>query len=789
MNLHSSRFDTDYLLCSITDDDYYIPLSEYSFLKMVKESNYDDLFIVTSLFISSLRFVFKNRVAVFSVPVLNDERILAIAEVRDDSKDDIAFKWMNTVVSAVETIHGISLYGVMLVTSNSLPKIRGSIYIPEAKTRYLDGTLKLEHILMCPHQCITNIPVLRRHPESLGPAFTIGGLMRSVKLAQMQGTPVTPNREIGNNYKGMGEILEWRGTKYGDLPLYSTSDVKGKVSLSYTGRSLLKKSERVAAYLSEKGKLISGNIIALLLPPGLDLIAGFYGSLLLGLIPVVIRNVTSQNYNSLVPTISHILERSKSVAILTSHSTIRQLRSKEVSTYFELRTWPPLLDIEDIGRKRLEKMYHPPTSELIAYIDYTVSDTGVLTGTKVSHQNCLHFCRSHQQTCELNPNHSSVLILEPSSGLGLMIYLLSSVFSGQHTILIHPTDLLQNPSLWFFVLSQHKAIETYCTYSVIETCLRDLSSATQNLISKGINLSNLQSLVVVGEERPRMNIISPFSVLFARLGLSFRAISTSFGCRVNSAICVQGLKQPTPIQLYLDARALKLDKIKVVERGVPHSILLSSSGRLLPGVTVVIVNSNTRTLLGEGELGEIWVISEHNAVGFDGIGDDISAEIHKEHFQASIQGSDTILQQYARSGFLGFIIKGEEEEEGQIVYHLFIVGSIEGSLNLDSARYYPRDLENSVNRCHKFITTSAVFEGDHLLVVVAELESEDKDPLSVVPRITTALVEEHYVIPGVVVIVDPKTIPINSRGEIQRLHLKDSFLSDQLDPIYIAYNL
>ena len=104
----------------------------------------------------------------------------------------------------------------------------------------------------------------------------------------------------------------------------------------------------------------------------------------MGLIPIVIRNVTQQNYSSLLPTIQHILDRSKAVAILTSHSTIRQLKSKEISAYFDIRTWPPLLDLDDVGRRKIEKIYHPPTSELIAYIDYTVSSTGVLTGTKVS---------------------------------------------------------------------------------------------------------------------------------------------------------------------------------------------------------------------------------------------------------------------------------------------------------------------------------------------------------------------------------------------------------------------
>jgi len=51
------------------------------------------------------------------------------------------------------------------------------------------------------------------------------------------------------------------------------------------------------------------------------------------------------------------------------------------------------------------------------------------------------------------------------------------------------------------------------------------------------------------------------------------------------------------------------------------------------------------------------------------------------------------------------------------------------------------------------------------------------------------ILEEHYLIPGVVAVIDPGAIPINSRGEKQRMHLKDSFLQDHLDPIYVAYNM
>lgn len=104
-------------------------------------------------------------------------------------------------------------------------------------------------------------------------------------------------------------------------------------------------------------------------------------------------------------------------------------------------------------------------------------------------------------------------------------------------------------------------------------------------------------------------------------------------------------------------------------------------------------------------------------------------------------------------------------------------------------RYHPIDIENSVLRCHKTIKECAVFTWTNLLVVVSELEGTENEALDLVPLITNCILEEHHLIVGVVVVVDPGIIPVNSRGEKQRMHLRDGFLADQLDPIYVAYNM
>ena len=88
-----------------------------------------------------------------------------------------------------------------------------------------------------------------------------------------------------------------------------------------------------------------------------------------------------------------------------------------------------------------------------------------------------------------------------------------------------------------------------------------------------------------------------------------------------------------------------------------------------------------------------------------------------------------------------------------------------------------------------FSLPSAVFTWTNLLVVVVELDAEESEALDVVPLVTSSVLNEQQLIVGVVVVVDPGVVPINSRGEKQRMHLRDGFLGDQLDPIYVAYNM
>ncbi len=55
----------------------------------------------------------------------------------------------------------------------------------------------------------------------------------------------------------------------------------------------------------------------------------------------------------------------------------------------------------------------------------------------------------------------------------------------------------------------------------------------------------------------------------------------------------------------MDLRALRNDRVTLTERGAPHSLALMESGKLLPGLNVIIANPETKGQCGDSHLGEV----------------------------------------------------------------------------------------------------------------------------------------------------------------------------------------
>uniref|UniRef100_A0A665WNC6 Disco-interacting protein 2 homolog B-A-like n=1 Tax=Echeneis naucrates TaxID=173247 RepID=A0A665WNC6_ECHNA len=743
-----------------------------------RRHNADDL-VATALAVEPVKTVYRGRIAVFSVTVFYDERVVIVAEQRPDASEEDSFQWMSRVLQAIDSIHQVGLYCLALVPANTLPKTPlGGIHISDTKQFFLDGNLHPCNILMCPHTCVTNLPKPRqKQPVGVGPASVmVGNLVAGKRIAQAAG------RDLG--------MIEDQDLVRKVIIISTFVNTFSKEPQALSTAScvqLHKRAEKIAAALTEKGSINTGENVVLLYPPGIDLIAAFYGCLYAGCVPVNVRPPHPQNLAATLPTVRMIIDVSKAACILTTQNLMRTLRSKEAAASVNIKTWPMIIDTDDLPRRRPPQIYKPPTAEMIAYLDFSVSTTGMLTGVKISHAAVSALCRSVKLQCELYSSRQIAICLDPYCGLGFVLWCLASVYSGHQSILIPPFELESCSSLWLSTLSQYRIRDTFCSYSVMELCIKGLGTQTDLLKARGVNLSCVRSCVVIAEERPRLALTHSFSKLFKDVGLSSRAVSTAFGSRVNLAICLQGTTGPDPCTVYVDMKSLRHDRLRLVERGAPQSLPLMESGKILPGVRVIIVNPETRGPLGDSHLGEIWVNSPHNASGYYTIYGEES--LQADHFNTKLSFGDPQTL-WARTGYLGFVKRTELlEASGDRHDALFVVGSLDETLELRGLRYHPTDIETSVSRAHRSIAESAVFTWTNLLVVVSELCGSEQDALDLVPLITNVVLEEHHLIVGVVVIVDPGVIPINSRGEKQRMHLRDSFLADQLDPIYVAYNM
>uniref|UniRef100_A0A8D2NJ50 Disco interacting B n=1 Tax=Zonotrichia albicollis TaxID=44394 RepID=A0A8D2NJ50_ZONAL len=685
-----------------------------------RRHNADDI-VATGLAVESIKTVYRGRIAVFSVSVFYDERIVVVAEQRPDASEEDSFQWMSRVLQAIDSIHQVGVYCLALVPANTLPKTPlGGIHISQTKQHFLEGSLHPCNILMCPHTCVTNLPKPRQKQPGVGPASVmVGNLVAGKRIAQASGRDLgqIEDNDLVKKHQFLTEVLQWRAQATPDHPLFLLLNAKGTTVCTATCLQLHKKAERIASVLCDKGHLNAGDNVVLLYPPGIELITAFYGCLYSGCVPVTVRPPHAQSLVATLPTVRMIVEVSKAACILTTQTLMRLLKSREAAGAVDVKTWPTIIDTDDLPRKRLAQIYKPPTPEMLAYLDFSVSTTGMLTGVKEDSTTALGSCSS---------------ALPP------------------------PWKVLAHVELWCHCCSE---LSLCCISWVISRAKEQTELADRGQMSscsplpgvcvqaRGINLSCVRTCVVVAEERPRVSLTHSFSKLFKDIGLSSRAVSTTFGSRVNVAICLQGTSGPDPTTVYVDLKSLRHDRVRLVERGAPQSLLLSESGKILPGVKVVIVNPETKGPLGDSHLGEIWVNSPHTASGYYTIYD--NETLQADHFNTRLSFGDAAQ-----------------------------------TLLCCRCPTLP-----SVACAGVYSGHHAVFTWTNLLVVVVELCGCEQEALDLVPLVTNVVLEEHYLIVGVVVVVDPGVIPINSRGEKQRMHLRDSFLADQLDPIYVAYNM
>jgi len=526
-------------------------------------------------------------------------------------------------------------------------------------------------------------------------------------------------------------------------------DRNGTPRETYTYQSFEARTRFLAEYFSEETALQRRDRVALVYPPGLEMVAAFVACARIGVIPVPVPPVTSVANGGASRLRSVMLDSGAALALTDSSFGSGLLGGSEPGDHTDLKGPFAGIGVQMLATDRLqgcarEDIADDPIETL--FLQYTSGSTGAPKGVVVSHQNVIHNCRSM-----IDHQAIGVSWLPQFHDLGLIGYYLFQVVTGGTTYGFSPLDFLRRPALWLETLSRYKATYTSSPNFGFEYCLS--AERVPDDVLEGLDLSSVQVFMNAAEP-VRPSTYRGFLERFAKYGLRPAAHVVAYGLAENTlAVSSSGQRSVKIDRGSLHARAVVM---AAADTPPDQQLELVSCGKPLDGIHVRIVDPGTGVEVGIGGIGEIWVAGQSKCQGYWN-----KPELSEHVFDNSIAGDSDGAYSYLRTGDLGFLSDGE----------LFVCGRLKDLIILRGQNYYPEDLEAAVEKSSDKIQTGSVAafrgaDGEERLVVVAGLRNAGDPPHP--DDVSRSLRVHGYSGPHTIVFVRRQAIKRTTSGKVAR---------------------
>ena len=541
-------------------------------------------------------------------------------------------------------------------------------------------------------------------------------------------------------------------------------DSHGNTRETYTYRSFDARTRFLAEYLHDETALRRGDRVALVYPPGLEMVAAFVACARIGAIPVPVPPVTSAANRVAARLSSVILDSGATLALTHSSAGSAPAGDRNAGGHAGPEDSFAHLGVEWLATDRLEGAARGgavdnPTETL--FLQYTSGSTGAPKGVVVSHQNVIHNAGSVT-------DHQAIGVswLPQFHDMGLIGFYLFQAVTGGTTYGFSPLDFLRRPALWFETLSRYKATHAASPNFGFEYCL-SAERVPDDLLA-GLDLSSVR-VFMNGAEPVRPGTYRSFLERFAKYGLRPEAHVAAYGLAENTLAVTSSGRRSVKI----DRKSLHARTVVMAAEDAPldHQLELMSCGKPLDGINVRIVDPDTGVAVGDSGIGEIWVAGQSTCGAY------WNKPEHSEHvFNNSIANDLNGARSYLRTGDLGFLQQGE----------LFVCGRLKDIIILRGQNYYPEDLEAAVeSSLGKMQTASVVaFRGaddeERLIVVVAV---RNPDGLLAPGAVTSSLRAYGYAGPHTIVFVRRQAIGRTTSGKVARGLTREKWLDGSLRTI------
>ncbi|WP_238861420.1 fatty acyl-AMP ligase [Clostridium sp. YIM B02569] len=523
-----------------------------------------------------------------------------------------------------------------------------------------------------------------------------------------------------------------------------------------TYKDLMKQVIKFASYLQAYECKNQRGLI--FLSPSINYIVSFLGLIFAHAIAVPAYTIKNDaDYDA----IKSILESSKSEFIITNNECMGKLQEYLGDKIEEIC----LINIDEILASDEEYEWNKEIYSFsdIAYLQYTSGSTRNPKGVRVTYKNIISNEDIMVREFKVDSNDVLVNWLPFNYDMGLIGNILLSLYSGATCVFMKPELFMQYPINWIKAISKYKGSIVFAPNFAYELCINNIKD--EDLA--GVNLSCLK-YAVNGAEPTRSNTLVNFQNKYEKYGLKRNVINACYGlAEATLAVTITEFQTEYKSKT-LNPKLLEKGIVKVEEVGI--NVL--SSGKVLEGIELKIVNPENYTVLEEGMIGEIWVAGDSIADGYFNLESET-----KNTFNGEIKDRN---KQYLRTGDLGFVMDN----------YLYVIGRVKDMIVIRGSNFYPQDIECTVENSDKelmgasIVAFSTEIGNEERLVILAEINNENNEIESVnywnkiIYKIFENVVKNHKIKPHTITLTNKNIIPKTTSGKIQRQLCKKNFINN-----------
>ncbi len=561
---------------------------------------------------------------------------------------------------------------------------------------------------------------------------------RPLNLDQYLGTTPPPNTNL------VAVLQHWAKIR-GDSPAFYFADREGDEDQCLTYGQLDAAARNLGGYLQKLNG--AGQRVLLLYPPAMDFVIGFFGCLYAGATAVPAfpprRNRKGQRI--------HGIARDCQSQFALTNELVRQAIEGDANWV----EWESVTIIaSDSLAQNHSAHWKAPTlrDDDLAMLQYTSGSTGQPKGVMLTHGNLVRNTELIAAAFQSGQDSVGVSWLPTYHDMGLVGGILMPLFIGCPMVLMSPMSFLQQPIRWLRAISKYKATVSGAPNFAYQLCVDKITDEEL----EGIDLSTWRT-AFNGAEPVRASTLQLFSERFAKCGFKREFFLPCYGMAETTLIVTGGPQSEPPPLVAFDTRELEANRVVPCPADDPHARQLVACGQILPGETILIVDPQTRQIVEESQIGEIWIDSPSVGKGYWE-----KEEINQEVFGGTTSDGEG---PYLRTGDLGFVFEGQ----------LYVAGRLKDMIIVRGVNRYPQDIELTVEQAHEIMQSGLVAafadsSGDReRLIIAAEVQRrEDLDLQKVILAIRRDVTQQHELPPDAVILVRIGTLPRTSSGKIQR---------------------